>query len=61
MFHTIIVNYVHFQSLFNMAVLLIFICDLVLTSEEASLIAMEYDLNPLVNSEAAIDLFPKYS
>jgi hypothetical protein len=44
-----------------MAVILIFVCDLVLTAEEASLIAMEYDLNPVVNSEAAIDLFPKYT
>lgn len=32
---------------------------LVLTSEEASLIAMEYDLNPIVDDEAAMDLFPK--
>ncbi|CAI2162834.1 17488_t:CDS:10 [Funneliformis geosporum] len=33
--------------------------DHLLNAEEASLIAMEYDLNPVVNSEAAIDLFPK--
>jgi hypothetical protein len=32
---------------------------LVLNAEEASLIAMEYDLNPVINSEAAIDLFSK--
>jgi len=30
-----------------------------LNAEEASLIAMEYNLNPVVNSEAAIDLFSK--
>ncbi|KAF0445447.1 initiation factor 2 [Gigaspora margarita] len=33
--------------------------DHLLNSEEASLIAMEYDLNPIVDSIAAIDLFPK--
>ncbi|CAG8576253.1 10129_t:CDS:2, partial [Cetraspora pellucida] len=33
--------------------------DHLLNSEEASLIAMEYDLNPIVDSVAAIDLFPK--
>ncbi|CAG8444866.1 2569_t:CDS:10 [Funneliformis caledonium] len=33
--------------------------DHLLNAEEASLIAMEYDLNPVVNSEAAIDLYPK--
>ncbi|RIA84033.1 hypothetical protein C1645_785046 [Glomus cerebriforme] len=33
--------------------------DHLLNAEEASLIAMEYDLNPVVNSEAAIDLFSK--
>nr|CAG8617381.1 3482_t:CDS:10 [Entrophospora candida] len=33
--------------------------DHLLNSEVASLIAMEYDLNPVVNVEAAIDLFPK--
>ncbi|CAG8736144.1 7589_t:CDS:2, partial [Dentiscutata heterogama] len=32
--------------------------DHLLNSEEASLIAMEYDLNPIVDSVAAIDLFP---
>ncbi|GBC41773.2 uncharacterized protein OCT59_018145 [Rhizophagus irregularis] len=33
--------------------------DHLLNAEEASLIAMEYNLNPVVNSEAAIDLFSK--
>ncbi|CAG8479450.1 5572_t:CDS:2 [Paraglomus occultum] len=32
---------------------------LVLTSEVASLIALEYDLNPVINQDVAIDLFPK--
>ncbi|RUP45885.1 hypothetical protein BC936DRAFT_147620 [Jimgerdemannia flammicorona] len=32
---------------------------LVLNSDEASLIAMELDLNPIVDSEAAIDLYPR--
>ncbi|RHZ79018.1 hypothetical protein Glove_152g37 [Diversispora epigaea] len=33
--------------------------DHLLNAEEASLIAMEYDLSPVVNSEAAIDLYSK--
>ncbi|KAK9710860.1 translation initiation factor IF-2 [Basidiobolus ranarum] len=33
--------------------------DYVLTSEEASLVVMEYDMNPIVDSVASLDLYPR--
>lgn len=31
----------------------------VLNADEASLIALEFDMNPIVDSEAALDLYPR--
>ena len=36
-------------------------CTLVLTAEFASLIAMELGRNPIVNDEAAFDIYPPYA
>lgn len=33
----------------------------VLTAEYASLIAMEFSRNPIVNDEAAFDIYPPYA
>jgi hypothetical protein len=32
--------------------------NIVLTSEYASLVAMEFNMNPVVNDEAAFDIYP---
>ena len=34
--------------------------DHILTADDASLLALEFGLNPIVNEDAAFDIYPEY-